>query len=31
MSYKCEVREQSFQPALSIRTRTSVEDLPQVF
>ncbi len=31
MSYKCEVREQSSQPALSIRTRTSVEDLPQVF
>jgi effector-binding domain-containing protein len=31
MSYKCEIKEQSTQPALSIRTRTSVEHLPQVF
>lgn len=31
MSYKCEVKELSTQPALSIRTRTSVQNLPQVF
>jgi effector-binding domain-containing protein len=31
MSYKCEIKEQSTQPALSIRTSTSVEHLPQVF
>ena len=30
MSYKCEVREQAFQLAMSIRTRTRVQDLPQV-
>jgi effector-binding domain-containing protein len=30
MSYKCEVKEQSAQPALSIRTRTAVQDLAQV-
>lgn len=30
MSYKCEVKEQAAQPALSIRTRTSVQDIPQV-
>ena len=31
MSYNCEVKEQSAQPTLSIRTRTSVQNLPQVF
>ena len=30
MSYECEVKEQPAQTVLSIRTRTSVEDLPQV-
>jgi len=30
MSYKCEVKEQAAQPTLSIRTRTSVQDIPQV-
>ena len=30
MSYECEVKEQAAQPALSIRTRTSVQDIPQV-
>jgi len=30
MSYRCEVKEQATQPALSIRTRTSVENLPHV-
>ena len=30
MSYKCEVKEQAAQPVLSIRTRTSVQDIPQV-
>jgi effector-binding domain-containing protein len=30
MAYQCEVREQSAQPALSIRTRTSVQNLPGV-
>ena len=30
MAYQCEVREQPAQPALSIRTRTSVQDLPGV-
>lgn len=30
MIYKCELREQATQPALSIRTRTRVQDLPQV-
>lgn len=29
MSYKCEVEEQPTQPTLSIRTRTSVQDLAQ--
>jgi effector-binding domain-containing protein len=31
MAYQCEVKEQSAQPTLSIRTRTSVEELAQVF
>ncbi len=30
MAYHCEVREQPAQPALSIRARTSVQDLPAV-
>ena len=30
MSYECEVKEQAAQPSLSIRTRTSVQDIPQV-
>ena len=30
MAYPCEVREQPAQPVLSIRTRTSVQDLPGV-
>lgn len=30
MSYNCEVKEQMAQPTLSIRTKTSVEKLPQV-
>jgi effector-binding domain-containing protein len=30
MSYQCELRERSAQPTLTIRTRTSVEDLGQV-
>ena len=30
MAYKCEVKEQPHQPTLSIRTRTSVQELPQV-
>jgi len=30
MSYECEVKEQAAQPTLSIRTRTSVQDIPQV-
>ena len=30
MSYKCELKEQHTQPALSIRRRTSVQDMPQV-
>ena len=30
MPYKCEVEEQAAQPTLSIRTRTSVQDIPQV-
>jgi effector-binding domain-containing protein len=30
MSYKCEVREQPAQPTLAVRTRTSVQELPQV-
>ena len=30
MSYHCELFDQSAQPTLSIRTRTSVEKLPQV-
>jgi len=30
MSYQCNVKEQSCQPTLAIRTRTSVEDLSQV-
>jgi len=31
MQYKCEVKEQSAQSTLSIRTRASVQELPQVF
>ena len=31
MSYTCEAMERSTQLTLSIRTRTSVQDLPQVF
>ncbi|MFZ5649453.1 MAG: GyrI-like domain-containing protein [Bacillota bacterium] len=30
MNYKCELVEQPGQPVLSIRTRTTVENLPQV-
>jgi effector-binding domain-containing protein len=30
MTYKCEVKEQDAQLTLSIRTKTSVQDLPQV-
>ena len=30
MSYQCEVREQPAQPTLTIRTRTSIQDLPQL-
>ena len=30
MSYPCEIKEQAPQPALAIRTRTPVQDLPQV-
>lgn len=30
MSHKCEIYEQAAQPTLTIRTRTSVEKLPQV-
>ena len=30
MSYKCEVKEQPAQATISIRTRTTVQDLPQV-
>ncbi|KAA3657756.1 MAG: AraC family transcriptional regulator [Chloroflexi bacterium] len=30
MSYNCEVKEQPAQPVLSIRTRTPVQQLPQV-
>ncbi len=30
MSYECKVREQPTQPALTIRTRAAVQDLPQV-
>jgi effector-binding domain-containing protein len=31
MPYQCELKEQSAQKTLSIRTRTAVQDLPQVF
>jgi effector-binding domain-containing protein len=31
MSYQCELKEQPAQKTLSIRTRTAVQDLPQVF
>ena len=31
MTYQCELKEQPAQPALSIRTRAAVQDLPQVF
>ena len=30
MSYKCQVEERSAQPTMAVRTRTSVEELPQV-
>ncbi len=30
MSYPCEIKEQPAQPTVSIRTRTSVQALPQV-
>lgn len=30
MDYQCQIREQSEQPVLSIRRRTSVQDLPQL-
>ena len=30
MGYKCEVKEKLAQPALSVRTNSSVQDLPQV-
>ncbi|MBI5300911.1 MAG: GyrI-like domain-containing protein [Chloroflexi bacterium] len=30
MTYQCELKEQSAQPALSIRTHAAVQDLPQV-
>ncbi len=30
MSYQCEIVEQPAQPTLTIRTRTSVQELPQV-
>ena len=30
MNYNCELKEQAAQPALSLRTRTPVQDLPQV-
>ena len=30
MGYKCEVKERETQPSMSIRTRASVQDLPQV-
>lgn len=31
MSYQCEIKEQPMQKTLSIRTRTAVQNLPQVF
>ena len=31
MNYQCEMREQPAQAALAIRTRTSIQDLPQLF
>ncbi len=31
MQYQCEVKNQPAQPALSIRTRSSVQELPQAF
>ena len=30
MSYQCELREQPAQPTLTIRTRTAVQELPQL-
>jgi effector-binding domain-containing protein len=30
MSYPCEIKKQASQPALAIRTRAAVQDLPQV-
>ncbi len=31
MAYQCELKEQAAQPALTIRTHTAVQDLPQLF
>ena len=31
MTYNCEVKEQPAQPALTVRTRAAVQDLPQLF
>ena len=31
MSHNCELKEQSAQPALIVRTRAAVQDLPQLF
>ena len=31
MAYNCELKEQPAQPALSVRTRASVQDLPALF
>lgn len=31
MNYKCELKQQPAQPALTIRTRAAVQDLPAVF
>ena len=31
MSYNCELKEQPAQPALTVRTRAAVQDLPQLF
>lgn len=31
MEYQCEIKNQAAQPALVLRTRTTVQDLPQLF
>ncbi|MEW5720807.1 MAG: GyrI-like domain-containing protein, partial [Chloroflexota bacterium] len=31
MSYNCELKQQPAQPALTVRTRAAVQDLPQLF